>query len=300
MSPCCAYARPGHTVRFRYLEWKIQSVNLEVLQYVLHSPAAALARARRPRRYVSPAYAYIRYAIRRTHRAADSPRRGRAESSRPTRPDTAVYPVQLFCWEFRPMFSLLLVTATGIWVVSTALAAGTECVVTSDCHCPSNGVKPATDCLRQCIAACSKGGTGATVRFPPGKYLTGALNLTSNMILQIDEGAEILGSLDAADYPLVPALPGYGITRDGGVPASHNLVRHQALISGWNISGTTIQGKGIINGQGQVLGKDGKSWYTRTRTYGRPRLVEPMFCSACNRWTSPAEFCVLDPPPIRV
>ncbi len=118
-----------------------------------------------------------------------------------------------------------------------------------------------------------------TVHFPPGKYLTGALNLTSNMILQIDEGAVILGSLDAADYPLVPALPGYGITRDGSVPPNHNLVRHQALVSGWNISGTTIQGKGIINGQGEVLGRDGKNWYTRTRSYGRPRLVEPMFCS---------------------
>ena len=35
MSPWAARTRgPGHTVRFRYLEWKIQSVNLEVLQYV--------------------------------------------------------------------------------------------------------------------------------------------------------------------------------------------------------------------------------------------------------------------------
>ena len=86
------------------------------------------------------------------------------------------------------------------------------------------------------------------------------------------------GSLDASEYPLVPALPGYGITRDGSVPAGHNLVRHQALISGWNISGTTIEGKGTINGQGQVLGSDGKSWYARARSYGRPRLVEPMYC----------------------
>ena len=47
-----------------------------------------------------------------------------------------------------------------------------------------------------------------------GKYLTGALNLTSKMVFQLDEGAEILGSLSQADYPIVPALPGYGITSD--------------------------------------------------------------------------------------
>ena len=56
-----------------------------------------------------------------------------------------------------------------------------------------------------------------------GKYLTGALNLTSKMVFQLDEGAEILGSLSQADYPIVPALPGYGITRDTPVP-QQNLV----------------------------------------------------------------------------
>ena len=59
-------------------------------------------------------------------------------------------------------------------------------------------------------------------------------------------------SLDPAEYPLVPALPGYGITRDTPVPVKNLGVRRQALISGWNITGTTIQGAGTIDGQGQV------------------------------------------------
>ena len=88
---------------------------------------------------------------------------------------------------------MLLVTAAFGCVVHASVTAGTECVVTSDCNCPSNGVTPATSCLRQCIKNCGKGSIGVTVRFPPGKYLTGALNLTSNMIFQLDEGAEILG-----------------------------------------------------------------------------------------------------------
>lgn len=178
------------------------------------------------------------------------------------------------------MMSRLLLAAFAAAGGGSTLATA-ECVVTTDCKCPSDGVAPATSCLRKCIASCSAaaGSAGATVRFPAGTYLTGALNLTSSLTVQLDEGAEILGSLDAADYPLVPALPGYGITRDEPVPAAHLLVRHQALISGWNISGATVQGKGTINGQGQVLGHDGKSWYTRVHQYGRPRLVEPMFCN---------------------
>ena len=72
------------------------------------------------------------------------------------------------------------------------------------------------------------------------------------------------------------ALPGYGITRDGGVPADHLGLRHQALISGWNTTGAVIEGQGTINGRGHVLAADGKSFYTRAKAYGRPRLVEPM------------------------
>ena len=159
---------------------------------------------------------------------------------------------------------------------AAAAAAAAECVVTTDCHCPSDGAETGvTACLRKCISGC---GAGGTVRFPAGRYVTGALNLTSGLTVQLDEGAELLGSLDPADYPLVPALPGYGITRDSGVPADHLGVRHQALISGWNTTGVVIEGKGAIDGRGHVLGSDGNSFYSRKRQYGRPRLVEPMFC----------------------
>eukprot|EP01052_Picozoa_sp_SAG31_P014862 SAG31_NODE_938_length_10882_cov_18.550032_5_plen_386_part_00 len=166
---------------------------------------------------------------------------------------------------------------------AAARPAVVRCVVTTDCHCPADGVTKATSCLRQCISECHNravsGGAQAVVHFPRGKFLTGALNLTSGMKLQLDAGSELLGSLDAVDYPLVPALPSYGITRDGGVPAADQLVRHQALLSGWNTTGLSIIGEGTINGQGHVLGPDGKSWYTRKKQYGRPRLVEPMFCT---------------------
>jgi hypothetical protein len=54
------------------------------------------------------------------------------------------------------------------------------------------------------------------------------------MVFQLDEGAEILGSLDQDEYPLVPALPGYGITRDTPVPQK-NLVRVYKLHIVWSL-----------------------------------------------------------------
>jgi len=179
------------------------------------------------------------------------------------------------------MQAILIAVVIAASACAATFAAPVTVSVTRDCKCKSDGTKD-TDCYRSCILKChAAGGVGGCVlHFPAGDYLTGALNLTSDMTVQIDANAQILGSLDQTDYPLVPALPGYGITRDS-LPKKdqdHLYVRHQALISGWNITGTTIQGEGTINGQGEVLGPDGESWYTRERTYGRPRLVEPMFC----------------------
>ena len=171
-----------------------------------------------------------------------------------------------------PLLSLLALAQPVV-----AAAGPVECVVTTDCGCPSDGVTAATACLRRCIADCHHRGPAASrVVVPAGRYVTGALNLTSHLVLQLDAGAELLGSLEPSDYPLVAALPGYGITRDGGVPADHLGVRHQALISGWNTTGAVIEGQGTINGRGHVLAADGKSFYTRAKAYGRPRLVEPM------------------------
>lgn len=164
-----------------------------------------------------------------------------------------------------------------VLLLLTTAAIAKVCKVAEDCGCPADGVSAATACLRSCIEQCHKESPeGATLLFGKGKYLTGALNLSSFMTLYLDSDAEILGSLDPTDYPLVQPLPGFGTTRDN-VPKGHEGVRHQALISGWNMTGTSIKGRGIINGQAHQKGPDGLIWYDR-RTYGRPRLIEPMFC----------------------
>ena len=62
-----------------------------------------------------------------------------------------------------------------------------------------------TAAIRAAIEACRGGGE---VFLPaPGKYLTGPLNLTSNIRLRVPSGAMLLASQVVADYPAVPSFP---------------------------------------------------------------------------------------------
>jgi hypothetical protein len=72
-------------------------------------------------------------------------------------------------------------------------------------------------------------------------------------------------SMMMTDWPLVPALPSYDPGTDG--------VRPAAFISGSGITNTTIRGPGVIDGQGADW------WHAEGLPHGRPRLIEPMFCS---------------------
>jgi len=57
-----------------------------------------------------------------------------------------------------------------------------------------------TKAIQLAIDKCSRSG-GGTVLFAKGDYVTGTIELKSNVMLCIAEGARILGSTDLADYP---------------------------------------------------------------------------------------------------
>jgi len=66
-----------------------------------------------------------------------------------------------------------------------------------------DGVQLETKTLQRVIDACVKSG-GGTVYFPPGTYLTGTLNLGSNLVIHLEAGAIILASPNReADYPSI-------------------------------------------------------------------------------------------------
>lgn len=86
----------------------------------------------------------------------------------------------------------------------------------------------------------SKNGGGRLV-FPAGKYLTGCIHFKSDVTLQLDEGAVLLGSVNPFDYDRQ------------NTAFDHNFNTSLALILGLNQKNIGITGKGTIDGQGKEL-----------------------------------------------
>lgn len=113
----------------------------------------------------------------------------------------------------------------------------------------------------------------ATLRIPPGTYLTGALFLKSGMTLHLEAGATLLGSRSLADYPLLP-------TRVAGI----EMRWPAALVNIYGEQDSALVGEGCIDGDGQVFWD---SYWALRATYEprslrwaadydcpRPRLVQ--------------------------
>jgi len=108
-----------------------------------------------------------------------------------------------------------------------------------------------TASINQAIAACSSQG-GGVVLVPGGLWLTGPIELKSNVNLHLARAAVLEFTADFDQYPLV--LGSYE-----GLPA----YRNQSPLSGTNLENVAITGRGIVDGNGDA-------W----RMVGRDRLTE--------------------------
>ncbi|WP_129715210.1 glycoside hydrolase family 28 protein [Pedobacter sp. SYP-B3415] len=97
-----------------------------------------------------------------------------------------------------------------------------------------------TAAIQQAIDKCHHGG-GGVVHIPNGLWISGPLQLKSNVNLHLDAGALLLFSADKTQYKLIAA-------NWEGQPA----VRNQSPISAESASNIAITGKGIIDGNGDV------------------------------------------------
>ena len=136
----------------------------------------------------------------------------------------------------------------------------------------SDGKTKNTEAFKKAIDALVKKGGGKLV-VPRGMWLTGPIELKSNINLYVEEGAFITFSRDKNDYPLVD------ISFEG-----LNTIRCQSPISARNAKNIAITGKGIIDGNGDawravkkskvseiewkkfiasggMLSNDGKTWF---------------------------------------
>jgi hypothetical protein len=114
-------------------------------------------------------------------------------------------------------------------------------VVTKQWNVIADGQTMNTVALQKAIDEVSLQG-GGKILFPEGQYLTGALLLKSNVELNLDSGAVILGSINPKDY-YTTGSKNYKNVED----------KQLALIMASDVSGITLTGKGTIDGQGRAL-----------------------------------------------
>lgn len=97
-----------------------------------------------------------------------------------------------------------------------------------------------TTAIQKAIDECAKNG-GGTVTFKSGIYLSGSIFIKEGVHFNIPKGAEIRGSENIADYPDIE-------TRVAGI----ELKWPAALINVRNQKNVTIDGDGLVDGQGKV------------------------------------------------
>lgn len=102
---------------------------------------------------------------------------------------------------------------------------------------------------------------GGTVVVPEGKYLTGALHVSSGVDLHLLRGARIIATVNEADYPVTP-------TRFEGI----ERMWKPALLNFTDCPGVRVWGEGEIDGQG-VAWKAYTQGKDFMQTHGRPRLM---------------------------
>ncbi|MDP1676583.1 MAG: glycosyl hydrolase family 28-related protein [Bacteroidota bacterium] len=104
-----------------------------------------------------------------------------------------------------------------------------------------DGVTNDRSAIQRAVDSCSK--NGGTVLFPPGKYLTGSIELNNNVDLYLQMGALILGSTDIKQYKeYIPNIKSY-----------NDLFLKYSLFYAEGKKNISIRGEGIIDGQGEAF-----------------------------------------------
>lgn len=117
------------------------------------------------------------------------------------------------------------------------------------------GVDPAstqvqTAAMQQAIDAVAAHG-GGTLYFPPGRYLSGTLDMRSHVTLFLADGALIQGTSNPADYPVDA-----GRTESG---TNGQTMTFSRLIYFDGVQNAGITGRGVIDGDGKNLRQAGRN-----------------------------------------
>ncbi len=155
---------------------------------------------------------------------------------------------------------IVVVLAFGLLSASlSARAASPGWFNVRDYGAKGDGKTKDTAALQKALDACATAG-GGTVRVPEGVYLTGSLVVGANTTLRFESRANVVGSPDIEDYPLVQ-VRWEGEFREG----------HRALISAEKAGNVSIEGPGAIFGPPLTV--------SRLRDPRGPVLIELTECT---------------------
>jgi polygalacturonase len=154
----------------------------------------------------------------------------------------------------------LIVVLLALMTLS-ASAAAPKLIDASSAGAVGDGVTKNTAAIQRAIDDCAAGG-GGVVHFGAGRFLTGTIQLKSNVTIYLEKDAVILGSPDTADYRnLDPFLDGTGEPMGS------------ALIVAVGADHPCIEGSGTVDGQGLKVYRAQKPFIKR------PFLVRFVRCT---------------------
>lgn len=158
-----------------------------------------------------------------------------------------------------------------LFIFIQSLAVSAKDYKASFFNIKSDGLTMNTRSIQFAIDYINKQGGGRLV-FYVGRYLTGSIHLKSNVTLQLEEGAVLLGSTNPFDY---------------------DRIGNTALIHARDLENVGITGRGMIDGQGRALANNSIQYanagliedilkYDRTRESIRPMVIYFYGCKNVN------------------
>jgi polygalacturonase len=136
------------------------------------------------------------------------------------------------------MKTLLLCSLAAIVCLSPGLLrAESPTFNVLDYGAKNDGSAPSTEAFRKAIEACAKAG-GGTVTVPAGNYVSGHIELVSNLVFHLDAGATIRFLTDLKDYPLIK-----------GRYEGTETITPAPLIGGRNLENVAVTGRGILSAE---------------------------------------------------
>ncbi len=127
----------------------------------------------------------------------------------------------------------------AVLVLMTAQGAQAKIIDITDLGAINDGQTLNTAVIQKAIDQCHTEG-GGTVLIPAGRFLTGSVELKSNVELHVARGATLLGSTNPDDFPFLDK---------GKIANRMHVGGYTALIHALEAENIAITGKGVIDGQ---------------------------------------------------